>query len=104
MPAKDEPGPHFAMGGNAYDSDRRIGERMVDDEVTWLGNKMQELLDAYAQQNISERQPVTFAEVEKIWTEQVTPALKTFKTMQRTGESPPEDSQWFRQWKLPELS
>ena len=81
------------MGGNAYDSDRRVGERMVNDEVEWLGNKMQELLDAYAELNITERQPVTFEEVEKIWTEQVTPALKTFKTMQNTGEPPPEDSQ-----------
>lgn len=104
MPTKDEPGPHFAMGSNAYDSDRRIGERMVNDEVAWLGSKMQELLDAYTQQNNSERQPKTFEEVEKIWTEQVTPALNTFKTMQNTGDPPPEDSQWFRQWKLPELS
>ena len=77
---------------------------LVNDEVAWLGKKMQELLDAYTQQNNSERQPKTFEEVEKIWTEQVTPALNTFKTVQNTGDPPPEDSQWFRQWKLPELS
>ena len=91
------------MGSNAPDSDRRIGERMVGDEVTWLGEKMHALLAAYEQQNITERQPVTFAEVEQIWAETVTPALKTFETMKNPDESPPEDSQWFRQCKLPEL-
>ena len=107
MPAEDEPGPsnpNFAMGSNAYQSDRRIGERMVDDEVAWLGNKMQELLDVYTQLNFTERQPVTFEEVEKIWSEQVTPALKTFETMQNSDEPPSEDSQWFAQWKIPEIT
>lgn len=103
MPDKDEPGSHFAMGGNAFDSDRRIGERMVNDEVTWLGNKMQELLDLYAQLNISDRQPVTFGEVEQIWTEEVKPVLNTFLTMQKSSEPPPENSLWFNQWKIPEL-
>ena len=103
MPDKDEPGPHFAMGGNAYDSDRRIGERMVNDEVTWLGNKMEELLETYAQLNISERHPVTFGEVEHIWAEEVKPVLNTFLTMQNSSEPPPEDSIWFHQCKIPEL-
>ena len=96
-------GPHFAMGANAYDSDRRTGERMVNDEVEWLGKKMQELLEDYTKQDNSDRQPVTFEEVEKIWIEQVTPNLKTFETMQNKGEPPPENSQWFAQWKIPEL-
>ena len=91
------------MGGNAYESDRRIGERMVNDEVAWLGQKMAELLKNYTKLEISERRPVTFQEVEQIWTETVTPALKTFETMQNPPESPPEDSQWSRQCKLPEL-
>ena len=75
---------------------------MVDDEVAWLGKKMQELLTAYEQQGITERQPVTFEAVEQIWTETVSPALKTFETMQNPEESPPEDSQWFLQCKLPD--
>ena len=102
MPAADAQGPHFAMGSNASHSDRRIGERMAADEVAWLGKKMQELLDAYAEQNITQRQPVTFEEVEQIWAETVSPALKTFETMKNPNESPPEDSQWFRQCKLPD--
>jgi len=103
MPAADAQGPHFAMGANAFESDRRIGERMVDDEVAWLGNKMKELLANYAKLEISERQPVTFQEVEQIWTETVSPALKTFETMKTPDESPPEVSQWFKQCKIPEL-
>ena len=34
---------------------------------------MQELLDAYAEADIPDRQPVTFAEVERIWAETVSP-------------------------------
>ena len=103
MPDPEIPGPHFAMGSNAYDSDRRTGERMVNDEVEWLGKKMQELLEEYTKQDNSNRKLVTFEEVEKMWTEQVVPTLKTFETMKNTSESPPEDSQWFAQWKIPEL-
>lgn len=103
MPEPDTPGPHFAMGSNAYDSDRRTGERMVNDEVEWLGKKMQELLEDYTKQNDSDRQPVTFEEVENMWKEQVVPTLKTFETMKNTSEPPPENSQWFAQWKIPEL-
>ena len=91
------------MGANASDSDRRIGERMVNDEVEWLGKKMNALMKDYKELNISERQPVTFEEVEQVWAETVSPALKTFETMKNPNESPPEDSQWFRQCKLPEL-
>ncbi|MDA0709573.1 MAG: creatininase family protein, partial [bacterium] len=38
MPAETEPGPHFAMGGTARQSNRKVGERMVNDEVIWLGD------------------------------------------------------------------
>src|SRR5204863_9834919 len=47
IPAADEPGPHFAMGWDARESDRRIGERMLADEVRWIGAKVDELLVAY---------------------------------------------------------
>ena len=103
MPETDAQGPHFAMGANAFESDRRIGERMVNDEVAWLGEKMKELLEDYAKLNIAERQSVTFEKVEQIWAETVSPALKTFETMKNPDESPPEDSQWFQQCKIPEL-
>ena len=45
LPEPDAPGPHFAMGATAPQANRQEGERMVNDEVEWLGNqKMQELL------------------------------------------------------------
>src|SRR5438132_11586332 len=47
LPPPDAPGPHFAMGGNARDSNRQVGERMVADEVRWLGARAQELLTDY---------------------------------------------------------
>lgn len=103
MPAADAPGPHFAMGTNASESDRRVGERMVEDEVEWLGKKMQELLETYTQQDISERCAVTFEQVEQLWGKIVLPQLKTFKTMQNSDAPPPEDSQWFGQWKIPDI-
>lgn len=37
IPPPEAPDPHFAMGDNARESDRRIGERMIADEVRWLG-------------------------------------------------------------------
>ena len=103
MPEADVQGPHFAMGANAVESDRRIGERMVNDEVAWLGKKTAALLADYTKLDISERQPVTFEKVEQIWADTVSPALTTFETMKAPNESPPEDSQWFRQCKIPEL-
>ena len=39
LPETDAGSPHFAMGANALESDRRIGERMVNDEVAWLGTE-----------------------------------------------------------------
>ena len=39
LPSEDAPGPHFAMGPTVRQSDRRVGERMVADEVRWLGEK-----------------------------------------------------------------
>jgi creatinine amidohydrolase len=40
-------GQHFAMGQSAYSANRRTGERMVMDEVAWLGNKLRALLAEY---------------------------------------------------------
>lgn len=97
-------GHHFAMGGNAHQSDRRVGERMVADEVRWLGEKASELLAAFEEP--SNRQPLTFADVERIWEEEVRPRLPEFETMKpRWGDQePPEGSRWRRNWGAPERS
>ena len=105
FPAADVPGPHFAMGPNAREADRRIGERMVEDEVRWLGNKAAELLTAYEQAKPATRQPLTFVQIEQIWANEVLPRLVEFKSMQYGGRTPPPpDSIWQLNYKIPDVS
>ncbi len=101
IPAPDASGPHFAMGGNARESNRLTGERMVNDEVRWLGAKARELLDAYDRERPSHTFR-TFADVERVWEGIVRPVLPEFKSMQeRMGEDGvPEDSRWYANWKV----
>ncbi|HEY3079612.1 MAG TPA: creatininase family protein [Chloroflexota bacterium] len=105
LPRPDAAGPHFAMGPNAGESSRRIGERMVEDEVRWLGQKARELLAAYEAAPPTARLR-TFAEAEALWSEVVQPALPTFETMQDGwGDQPPppEGSVWRANWPVPTL-
>src|SRR5215213_6841967 len=81
LPPSGETGPHFAMGANAREADRRTGERMVADEIAWLGTKGRELLAAYEQERPSRRLR-TFEEVEVLWETVVRPRLGEFRTMQ----------------------
>jgi creatinine amidohydrolase len=104
LPAPDQPGPHFAMGANAREADRRTGERMVEDEVRWLGDKARELLEAYGREKPAH--PLqTFEDVEWLWETAVRPRLKEFRTMQDDREGrvpPPEGSVWHANWRVPE--
>jgi creatinine amidohydrolase len=102
LPPRDRPGPHFAMGDTAYASDRRVGERMVADEVAWLGRKSNELLAAYIRAAPAQRLR-SFAEVEALWRDAVVPRLGEFKTMQMWSddEPPVEGSIWRTNWQLP---
>lgn len=103
FPAPETPGPHFAMGPNAREANRLIGERMVSDEVRWLGAKATELLAEYDQVQPTGRLR-TFAETEALWESAIKPKLPEFLTMQdiREGYEPvPEDSPWFANWKVP---
>ena len=43
------------------------------------------------------RAPLTFAQVEDIWEDEVRPELKNFSSMQQAPEPPPEDSSVVRQ-------
>ncbi|TAK20618.1 MAG: hypothetical protein EPO26_16440 [Chloroflexota bacterium] len=95
-----EPGPHFAMGPNAAEANRLIGERMVADEVAWLGVKGRELIAAYDRSPPTARLR-TFAQAEDLWSDVVRPALASFRTMQDVPEGqapPPEDSPWRVNW------
>lgn len=97
IPPADKPGPHLAMGRNAREADRRVGERMVDDEVRYLGAKARELLAEYDRVRPTARLR-TFVEVERIWEDVVRPALPGFATMQPDPACEtrlPVDSCWY---------
>lgn len=103
LPAKDAPGPHFAMGPNAGEADRRVGERMVDDEVRWLGAKAAELLVAYETHQPAQRQPLSFMMIEQIWANEVLPRFHEFKTMQYLERTPPPaESRWQLNYQIPD--
>lgn len=96
LPAPNEPGPHFAMGDTAHESDRRIGERMAADEVRWLGAKASELLAAFDREQPT-RRLLTFGDVERLWNEVVQPTLGAFRTLLPLDDpaSVPPTSRWF---------
>ena len=102
LPPEDAPGPHFAMGPTVRQSDRRVGERMVADEVRWLGEKAQELLDEYEEKNPTHKLQ-TYEDVEVLWETVIRPSLAGFETMQNswTEEALPETSTWYPNWRVP---
>jgi creatinine amidohydrolase len=104
LPAREAPGPHFAMGANAYESNRTTGERMVEDEVRWLGARAQELLQEYRSSAPAARQPVSFLQLEQIWRDEVEPILPQFQSMQMQfgdhSEGPSPESRWRLNWKI----
>jgi creatinine amidohydrolase len=104
LPPADAPGPHFAMGANARESNRLVGERMVADEVRWLVAKAQALLADYEREK-PQHKLRTFEDVEVLWETVVRPALKEFRTMQYSWQGPdavPEDSVWHANWRVPQ--
>ncbi|MEZ4619459.1 MAG: creatininase family protein [Caldilineaceae bacterium] len=102
FPAADAAGPHFAMGRNAHESNRLVGERMVADEVRWLGEKAAALLAAYEEQKPANRRRLSFMQIEQIWANEVLPKLPEFKTMQYLERTPPAaDSIWQLNYRIP---
>ena len=104
FPRSDAPGPHFAMGRDAPQANRQTGERMLADEVSWLGAKSQELLAAYDRDRPTAHLR-TFDDVEKFWDSQVRPRMKDFQSMQPVfgdGQPPPEGSRWRPNWAVPD--
>ena len=98
--AIDRP-PYMAMGATAPSSDRRIGSRMVRDEVEWLSNKAKELLDQY---DPSADVPglATFDAVESFWDQEVKPRIRDFRSMAMdfgTGGKVDKSSVWHANWK-----
>lgn len=104
IPPAEAPGPHFAMGANARESNRLTGERMVEDEVRWLGEKARDLLAAY-ERDRPRHTLRTFEDAEHLWEAVVRPRLGEFRTMQQNWEgreAPPEGSVWRPNWKVPD--
>jgi creatinine amidohydrolase len=103
IPAHYQRGQQFGMGPDAGLANRQVGERMVADEVEWLGNQARELLAVY-----DRLQPAhtftTFEAVERVWAEVVAPKLASFMTMQEKWEwqaDLPADSPWGPNHKVP---
>lgn len=104
FPPVDAPGPHFAMGPNAREASRRVGERMVADEVRWLGDKAKELLARHDAERPAQRLR-TFEEVEALWDSVVRSRVKGFKSMQPlfpNQEPVPPDSVWHANSRVPD--
>ncbi len=102
FPDPAEPGPHFAMGKDARATSRRVGERMVADEVRWLGAKAQELLATYDEQQPATRRGLRFMEIEQIWATDVLPQLSAFKSMDYLDRTPPPDNSiWQHNYAIP---
>jgi creatinine amidohydrolase len=103
LPPSDHDGPHFAMGSNASESDRRIGERMVADEVRFLVAKGQSMLADYDRLK-PPHSLLTFAAVERVWDEVVRPKFGAFRTMQlgwSKSQPLPSDSVWALNQPIP---
>ena len=102
LPEPGEAGPHFALGEDITLSDRRVGEKMVADQIAWLGRKGAELLDLCAETSPGARLR-TYEQVESLWDEVVMPALGSFRTMQDSlsGGAVPAQSVWHANWRIP---
>jgi creatinine amidohydrolase len=96
---EDATPPQFARGADAALSDRRVGERMVDDIVAWLGAKQRELLAAYDPGRPSRLR--TFDDVETFWEEEIRPVLPDFASLKGSwteADAPAEGSRWRAGW------
>ena len=103
FPPEDETGPHFAMGDDARFADRRVGERMVEDEVRWLGTKAAELLADYEENRPQDRSALTFMQIEEIWASEVMPVLTAFESMKYQERTPPAaGSRWRFNYTIPD--
>ena len=105
VPAPDAAGPHFAMGQDAALSDRRAGERMTADIVAQLGTMARELLQEFATLQ-PDQEALTYAGVEDMWEKEIRPNLGEWKSMQdlADGQEPPSsESQWFTNWRVPDV-
>jgi hypothetical protein len=102
IPKRTQEGTHYALGEDAYQASRQVGERMVADEVKWLGNKGRELLGEY--NRIQPKHTLnTFTDVENIWHKVILPEIGEYESMKEIWDwqAPiPEDSPWYANMKI----
>lgn len=107
IPPDDAAGPHFAMGPTARRANRKIGLRMVDDQVAWLGRTAKQMLAEYAASDASTRKALSYADIEQIWAEEVLPRVNDFESMKELfdghTEPPPLNSRWRLNWAVPKV-
>ena len=97
--------PFFAMGRNAAQSSRLVGERMVRDEINWLTAKARALLDEYDPNAAAPGLP-TFEAVELFWDKEIRPILPDFKSMAPDfglGSTLDPQSVWYENLAVPKL-
>ena len=103
IPDPTDPGPHFAMGPDARDAERRHGESMVVAAAAALADKTRQMV---ADHDVlrPECQVLTYARIEEIWAEELRPLVAGFACMRDTVSggkpAPPKDSQWYPNWRV----
>ena len=100
LPPPDAERPLFAMGQYNDRASRRVGDAMTEDVIERLGARAKELMAEYSP---SREKPLTFGDVEQMWTDEIQPKLKDFASLQQPEECPPEDSQWYANHHIPNL-
>lgn len=104
LPPTNAPGPHFAMGPDAYEANRLAGQAMVERQVAFLADKAEALVAAHGTAAPTARLR-SFADVETLWETVVAPALPDFLSMQSdpkgTGVAMPAESRWAINWQPP---
>ena len=103
FPPPDAPFPQFAMGRDARLANRTTGERMVADEVRYLGNLSRDLLEAYDREK-PRHTLRTYEDVERLWDSVIRPEFHAFETMHETrpgDDPPPPNSIWYPNWRIP---
>ena len=105
IPERTQEGTHFALGKDAYQANRQVGERMVADEVDWLGDKGRDLLGEY--DRIQPKHTLTtFSDVEKIWHKEILPEIGQYESMKEIWdwqEPIPDDSPWYANMKIADI-
>lgn len=95
----------LATGGDINLSRRRDGEWLVDQIVARLSEHVQAALDAHDRHAVGEHKPLSFADTQTLWREQVMPVLPSFASMKHPAADrmPPADSPWRLNGAIPPL-